>query len=155
MSNNIDSAKEILISSDQQFWLILINLTLVFIFKVILLFIAYLVIKLGYQLLVDGVKGEFKFKSNISGLKADLVSASPGTFFLLLGVIVLIFALKDKKNIEVDQYFEQNPETAREEATENASGSNQININKPHLNAPVPAESPFSYHLDPTTNVVG
>ncbi len=66
------------------------------IFKLVTLFIAYKIIKLGYDLLLRGVRGEFKFAGEIQGNKADLRSASPGLLFLLLGCIVIIIAVTTK-----------------------------------------------------------
>lgn len=99
----MDDATKALLSGDQQFWLVFTNLMEIFLFKLVLVFVAYRIVLLGYKLLVDGVKGEFKFKSAAHGLKADLASASPGTFFLLLGVAILIAALVFKIDIPQKQ----------------------------------------------------
>lgn len=69
----------------------------ILLFKLSALIIGYLVTRMGYELLVKGISGEFQFKGSISGVKADLVSASPGLLFLLLGVVIMGTAiLKDK-----------------------------------------------------------
>jgi len=71
----------------------LITVLPILIYKLSVLVVGYLVAKMGYQLLIKGVTGEFKFKSNLQGFKADLVSASPGTFFVLLGVLMMIISI--------------------------------------------------------------
>lgn len=74
----------------------LITVLSILAFKMSALIIGYLVVKLGYELLVKGITGEFKFQGEIAGGKADLVSASPGLLFLLLGVLLMGTAvLKD------------------------------------------------------------
>ncbi len=82
---------------EQAFGLHLVTVLSILLFKLSALFIGYFVVKLGYELLVKGITGEFKFRGSIAGGKADLVSASPGLLFLLLGVILMGTAvLKDK-----------------------------------------------------------
>ncbi|MFQ5633505.1 MAG: hypothetical protein ACE5I1_32460 [bacterium] len=66
-------------------------------FKIVVVFVGYLIGKLGYELLIKGVSGEFKFHTEFKGSKADLVSASPGIFFILMATILIaIGILKDK-----------------------------------------------------------
>ncbi len=82
------------------------SLVTVLILKITVLIIGYLIVRLGYDLLVKGVKGEFKFKGNFSGVKADLASASPGLLFLLLGVILIcatVFIARPGKNNNVNR----------------------------------------------------
>ena len=67
----------------------LISTFAVWSFKLATLLVGYLFAKLGYNLFIKGVTGEFKFKTDIKGAKADLVSASPGLFFILMGTIIL------------------------------------------------------------------
>jgi hypothetical protein len=105
-----DSSKEIatnivntVLTGDQQFWLLIANFSAILLVKLSLIFVAAMTIYLGYKLLVQGVKGEFKFNTEMQGVKADLVSASPGTFFVLLGVIVLITAIQTKYSIPIGQ----------------------------------------------------
>jgi hypothetical protein len=77
------------------------NLILIFILKFMCLVFGFWTIYLGYDLLKRGVKGEFKFSAKLSGGKADLVSASPGLLFVLLGIILIGFALYVKKDIPI------------------------------------------------------
>ena len=76
--------------------------SLVIVMKLVVIVVAYKTIKLGYDLLLRGVKGEFKFKSSISGLKADLQSASPGLLFVVVGCIMVVAALVQKFPQEFD-----------------------------------------------------
>lgn len=90
-------------------YMMLTNFIILFILKLTCLVIGYLVIRTGADLLREGVKGEFKFKSSFVGGKADLVSASPGLLFLLLGTFLIGYALHvdksptDKKEIHEER----------------------------------------------------
>lgn len=67
------------------------------VFKLAVLFVGYLIAKLGFDLLVKGVTGEFKFQTKFKDSTADLISASPGLFFILMATILIaIGILKDK-----------------------------------------------------------
>jgi hypothetical protein len=61
--------------------------------KIACFYLGYLIVKIGAGLLRDGVTGEFKFNAGFSGLKGDLASASPGLLFLLLGVVLIGYAM--------------------------------------------------------------
>ncbi|GGF29040.1 hypothetical protein GCM10011611_38900 [Aliidongia dinghuensis] len=66
-------------------------------FKIAALLVGYLVARLGFQLLVMGVKGEFRFRSTFKAGSVDLISVSPGLFFTLMAtVIITVGVLKDK-----------------------------------------------------------
>ena len=75
------------------------------IIKVFCFYLGYLIVKLGYNLMTDGIKGEFKFFAEFTKLKGGLISASPGLLFLLLGVILIGYAMKIKKEITLDTYI--------------------------------------------------
>ena len=62
-------------------WYHIVTVSSLILFKLAVLGVGYLIAKLGYDLLIKGVSGEFKFKTEIRGTKADLVSASPGIFY--------------------------------------------------------------------------
>lgn len=67
------------------------------VFKLAVLFVGYLIAKLGHDLLIKGVTGEFKFHTQFKESTADLISASPGLFFILMATILIsIGILKDK-----------------------------------------------------------
>lgn len=88
----------------------------IFFYKTLILFVGYLVVKMGFTLLREGIKGEFKFRSSFSEYKADLVSVSPGTLFVLLGVILLVIAiiLKNPYEIKLGNKDKAEPQTAKE-----------------------------------------
>jgi len=89
-------------------------------YKIVTLIIGYLIVKLGYKLLVTGVKGKFKFKGNYQGAKADLASSSPGLLFLLLGVFLLITSVVTKVSVWTEVIIpvsEQNSEKTVDEFT--------------------------------------
>ncbi len=66
---------------------------LVVLLKLTCFVIGYLTIRLGYKLILAGVKGEFSFSAEYSGKKAALVSSSPGLLFVLLGIILVAYAM--------------------------------------------------------------
>ena len=68
--------------------------------KIVALFIGYKIVRVGSELLRDGVKGEFKFNSDIHGFKADLVSVSPGLLFVLIGGLIVGIALFVDKKVD-------------------------------------------------------
>jgi len=51
--------------------------------KIVCFIIGYLIVRLGYKLLISGIKGEFKFTSEYKGIKGGLISSSPGLLFVL------------------------------------------------------------------------
>jgi len=64
--------------------------------------ISYLIIRLGAQMLRDGVKGEFKFEGAGGPGKASLTSASPGLLFVLLGVALAAYAMFVRQQVNLD-----------------------------------------------------
>lgn len=79
--------------------LYLISYSLVIIMKITCFTLGYKIIKLGYNLILAGIKGEFKFSSQFVGFKADLTSLSPGLLFVLLGVLLMMVAIYINKNV--------------------------------------------------------
>lgn len=69
--------------------------------KIICFILGYLTIRLGYKLIKSGVTGEFKFSTSLSSFKADLASVSPGLLFVLLGVILIGYAMSEDKSVDV------------------------------------------------------
>ena len=67
--------------------------------KVSCFILGYLIVRLGYDLIASGVKGEFKFSASLGGAKADLASISPGLLFVLLGVFLIGYAIHVEKEI--------------------------------------------------------
>ena len=80
--------------------------TLIIIMKITIFVIAYKIVKLGYELLSQGVQGKFKFSADFGGIKADLASVSPGLLFIVLGVMLIAFSLKVEK-VVTTQYPDQ------------------------------------------------
>jgi hypothetical protein len=58
-------------------------------YKIVTLLVGYLFAKLGFALFLKGVTGEFRFQMEVKGAKADLMSASPGLFLMLMGTIIV------------------------------------------------------------------
>lgn len=78
-------------------WYHIVTVSSLIIFKLAVLFVGYLIARLGHDLLIKGVSGQFKFHTEIKGTKADLVSASPGIFFILMATILIaVGVIKDK-----------------------------------------------------------
>ncbi len=74
-----------------------VSILAILLFKLAILIVGYLLAKLGYLLLVQGITGQFKFKGEFQGIKADIVSASPGTLFIVLAVVLLVIAVRTDK----------------------------------------------------------
>jgi hypothetical protein len=81
----------------------IISLSIIVIMKIACFIIGYLVVRLGYDLLKRGVKGEFKFSTEMSSMKVDLASVSPGLLFVLLGCIVIGYAMYVEKPIKFSE----------------------------------------------------
>lgn len=78
-------------------WYHIVTVGALVVFKLAVLFVGYLFAKLGHNLLITGVSGEFKFKAEMNGVRADLISASPGIFFILMATILIaVGIIKDK-----------------------------------------------------------
>jgi hypothetical protein len=77
------------------------DVVMVFLVKITCLILGYLVIKLGYNLIRDGVKGDFKFSSEFSGISGGLASSSPGLLFVLLGTILIAHGMLVKRSFEI------------------------------------------------------
>ena len=69
--------------------------------KIVCFILGYLTVRLGYDLIKSGVKGEFKFSANMGGMKADLASVSPGLLFVVLGVFLIGYAMYVEKKVDV------------------------------------------------------
>ncbi len=80
-------------------WAFVFSFGLVILMKIVCFVLGYLTIRLGYQLIASGVKGEFKFSAKLGGVKTDLASVSPGLLFVLLGVLLIGFAMYVEKGV--------------------------------------------------------
>lgn len=81
--------------------LVVVHLGLVFLLKVLCVIVGFLIVQIGSDLLRRGISGEFKFVGSMAGGKADLRSASPGLLFLLLGALLIGYAMWVTKISEV------------------------------------------------------
>lgn len=93
---------------------------LVILMKIVCFTFGYMTIRLGYQLIASGVKGEFKFSANLGGAKADLASVSPGLLFVLLGVFLIGYAIYVDKGCKTRTTIES---TSPVESQSNTIGS--------------------------------
>ncbi len=73
--------------------LALTGIILQFVLKLVCFVLGFLTIRLGYDLIKAGVKGEFTFKGELGGASADLRSVSPGLLFVLLGVVLIGYGM--------------------------------------------------------------
>ena len=79
-------------------------------FKLALIWAGVAVVRMGYELLIRGITGGFTFKGEFSGAKADLVSASPGLLFALLGIVLLTAGAVIDKPFSMERTTEQTPQ---------------------------------------------
>ena len=79
-----------------------ITVVSILIFKVAALIAGVIIVKIGASLLEKGIKGEFKFRSEIkNSVTLDLMGASPGLFFILVGGAIVAFAILQDKPFEL------------------------------------------------------
>lgn len=81
----------------------LLSLAMIILMKIVCFILGYLTIRLGYNLISSGVKGEFKFSAKLSGFKTDLASVSPGLLFVLLGIFLIGFAIYVEKEVTLEK----------------------------------------------------
>lgn len=84
-----------------------ISFAMIIMMKITLFIICFLIIRLGYRLLCDGIKGEFTLSAKLSGAQADLASVSPGLLFVLLGIALAGYAIQVDKGVDFDLPSEQ------------------------------------------------
>jgi hypothetical protein len=78
----------------------IVGLLLIFCMKVVVFLTGYLIVRLGYNLILSGAKGEFTFKTKLLNFQADLASLSPGLLFVLLGTMLIGWALFVPKPVD-------------------------------------------------------
>ena len=68
--------------------------------KLTAMIIGYKIVRLGYEALLKGIRGEFDFGGKVDNrFELKLLSASPGLFFVLFGSIVIVWAIAANKPI--------------------------------------------------------
>ena len=73
---------------------VIIAICALLIMKLAAIIAGYGIIKMGYEALVKGVKGEFDFGGKAKNdFEFKLVSASPGLFFVLFGSFIIVWSL--------------------------------------------------------------
>ena len=113
-------------------WTFVLSFALVILMKITCFILGYLTIHLGYRLIASGAKGEFKFSAELGGVKTDLASVSPGLLFVLLGVLLIGYAMYVDKGVIIK--------------TEEPPPS------KPQVLLPMPEDTPFSNLLKESKN---
>lgn len=93
-------AQQALIERD----LALYTLLLAFALKIVVFILGFLTVKMGNALLRDGIKGGFRFSTDVKGIQGALESGSPGLLFVLLGVILIGYAMFVSKGVETIPY---------------------------------------------------
>ena len=73
----------------------------VLVLKVTAFVLGYLIVRLGHDTMIKGVKGEIDFGFSGSGVKAKLKSGSPGAFFVLAGAAIIIWGLLVEKPMSI------------------------------------------------------
>lgn len=112
MTVNLELEKEI----------IFYTTTLVFILKIVVFILGFLIVKMGYSLIRDGVKGSFKFTTETKGIKGALESSSPGLLFVLLGIILIGYAI----------FLDKGVNSSKEESGGNETHSYENEIKQGH-----------------------
>ena len=82
-------------------WAYVLTFGFIVLMKIVCFILGYLTIRLGYRLIASGVKGEFKFTAELGGVKTDLASVSPGLLFVLLGVLLVGYAIYVEKGVSL------------------------------------------------------
>ena len=103
---------------------------LVFLLKIVCFILGYLTIRLGADLLREGVKGGFNFSTELKGLKGGLVSSSPGLLFVLLGVMLIGYAMSINK-----------PFSLSTTASKPTHSTKSLPTDPPHLHTPTTIDS--------------
>jgi hypothetical protein len=90
------------LAANQQAELTALDLILLFALKTVALLLGFLTIRMGAKLISQGAKGEFKFSGKFLGMSTNLASVSPGLLFVLLGIVLMGYAVGVNKVVEDD-----------------------------------------------------
>ncbi len=81
---------------------VVIYVIAILILKLTAFFIGFKTVVMGHDLLIKGIKGDFDFTfSSNSAISTKLQSASPGTFFVLLGTALIAWGLFVEKPMSI------------------------------------------------------
>ena len=81
---------------------ILYTMGMGFVLKITVFVLGFLTVRMGYRLIREGVTGSFTFSSEAKGFKGALQSSSPGLLFVLLGVVLIGYAIYLNKGVTID-----------------------------------------------------
>lgn len=81
----------------------IVNTIAVLLAEITTLVVGYLLVRLGFELIRDGAKGDFNFTGDLRGIKLGLASVSPGTLFALLGAVVIVVTLIQHRSVNTSQ----------------------------------------------------
>jgi hypothetical protein len=81
----------------------IVNTIAVLLAEITTLVVGYLLVRLGFELIRDGAKGDFNFTGDLRGIKLGLASVSPGTLFALLGAVVIVVTLIQHRSVNTTQ----------------------------------------------------
>ena len=84
--------------------ILIYTLIMAFSLKITAFVLGFLTIKMGNSLIRDGIKGGFKFSTEAKGMKGALESSSPGLLFILLGVVLIGYAMFVEKGVDLKEY---------------------------------------------------
>lgn len=105
----------------------------ILLFKLGVLIVGYLIARLGYELLIRGIKGEFKFRGKYRETTLDLISASPGIFFIFLATVLLVVAVVKDKPFGTETSVTQTVGSSKSKSTAESEPARPV---KPPLPAP-------------------
>ncbi len=69
-------------------------ITFAYVFKTVSVLAGLLAIYLGYDLFIRGVTGQASLSINAKDIKGQLLNASPGLFFALGGIVIIVTAIR-------------------------------------------------------------
>lgn len=81
----------------------IMNTLAILLAEITTLVVGYLLVRLGFELIRDGAKGDFQFTGDLRGIKLGLASVSPGTLFALLGAVVIVVTLIQHRSANTAQ----------------------------------------------------
>jgi len=110
--------------------IVIYALLMTFVLKIVAFMLGFLTIKMGNNLMKDGIKGGFKFSTEAKGIKGALESGSPGLLFVLLGIVLIGYAMFLKKGVELSEYSTTEPLIKRQVIIPKDTGSTLV---KPHI----------------------